>query len=88
MAKGLVACATYHSGIPELIEDGVTGYLVPESDVAALSDKIHYVINNRGNWSQITGKGYKKVSREYSIQILNDRLESLLEACTRDSTVQ
>ena len=88
MAKGLVACATYHSGIPELIEDGVTGYLVPESDVAALSDKIHYVINNRGNWSEITSKGYKKVSREYNIQTLNDRLESLLEVCSRGSTVQ
>jgi colanic acid/amylovoran biosynthesis glycosyltransferase len=78
MAKGLIVCATYHSGIPELIEDGVSGFLVPESDVQALSTKLHYVFKNHDQWSRISENGYSKVFSEYNIQALNDGLESLL----------
>jgi len=79
MAKGLIVCATDHSGIPELIEDSVTGYLVPESDAQALSAKLHYVITHQDQWVEISKQGHNKVSRVYNIQGLNDRLESLLE---------
>jgi colanic acid/amylovoran biosynthesis glycosyltransferase len=33
MAAGLPAVSTYHSGVPELIEDGRTGYLARPGDV-------------------------------------------------------
>jgi glycosyltransferase involved in cell wall biosynthesis len=37
MASGLPVFATKHGGIPEAIENGVSGVLVPEGDVDALS---------------------------------------------------
>lgn len=40
MAAGLPVVATRHSGIPEAVEDGVTGYLVDEGDTAAMADRI------------------------------------------------
>lgn len=40
MSTGLIAVSTRHSGIPELVEDGVDGYLVGERDVAAYSRKL------------------------------------------------
>ncbi len=36
MATGLPALATWHGGIPEAVDDGVSGYLVPERDHEAL----------------------------------------------------
>jgi colanic acid/amylovoran biosynthesis glycosyltransferase len=33
MAMGLPVLSTLHSGIPELVEDGLSGLLVPEKDV-------------------------------------------------------
>jgi glycosyltransferase involved in cell wall biosynthesis len=38
MASGLPVVATRHSGIPELIEDEVTGLLVAEYDIEAMAD--------------------------------------------------
>jgi glycosyltransferase involved in cell wall biosynthesis len=36
-ASGLAVVATRHSGIPEAVQDGVSGYLVREGDLAALA---------------------------------------------------
>jgi glycosyltransferase involved in cell wall biosynthesis len=33
MATGLVVITTKHAGIPEIVEDGYTGFLVPERDI-------------------------------------------------------
>jgi len=55
MASGLTVISTIHSGIPELITDGQSGFLVPEKDAisiakavkrAALSDEIHTIKEN------------------------------------------
>ncbi len=39
-ACGIPVVATRHSGIPEAVEDGVTGWLVPEGDRAGLTARI------------------------------------------------
>jgi len=39
-ACGIPVVATRHSGIPEAVEDGLTGYLVPEGDRAGLAARI------------------------------------------------
>ncbi len=39
-ASGIPVVATRHSGIPEAVEDGETGFLVPEHDRAALAERI------------------------------------------------
>jgi glycosyltransferase involved in cell wall biosynthesis len=40
MAVGLPVVSTLHAGIPEEVEEGITGYLVPEGDSAAMADRI------------------------------------------------
>jgi glycosyltransferase involved in cell wall biosynthesis len=44
MAEGLPIVATSVGGLSELIEDGKTGYLVPPSDVAALTGRLRFLI--------------------------------------------
>lgn len=46
MASGLPVISTRHSGIPELVVDGVSGLLVPERDAAALSNALAYLIGH------------------------------------------
>ena len=40
MATGLPALSTYHSGIPELVRDGLSGALVSERDIDAYAEKM------------------------------------------------
>lgn len=47
MAAGLPAITTTVGGIPDIVEDGVSGYLIPPSDAAALSRAIAAAINDR-----------------------------------------
>lgn len=40
MAMGLPVLSTWHSGIPELVEDGVNGFLVGEHDIAKYAQRL------------------------------------------------
>lgn len=47
MACGLPVISTYHSGIPELVDHGVSGLLAGENDVAELQRLINRLIHDR-----------------------------------------
>ncbi|MEO0697600.1 MAG: glycosyltransferase [Pseudomonadota bacterium] len=53
MALGTVVCATRHSGIPELVEDGVSGVLVEERDVEGLCGAVASLEQGVPNVSQL-----------------------------------
>jgi colanic acid/amylovoran biosynthesis glycosyltransferase len=79
MASGMPVVSTWHSGIGELVEDGVTGYLVPERDVGALAEAMREVAENPGSWIRLGTRARAKVEREFDIRPLNQRLELLLK---------
>ncbi|AFY53082.1 glycosyltransferase [Rivularia sp. PCC 7116] len=74
MAMGLPVVSTFHSGIPELVEDGVAGFLVPERNVDALAEKIGYLVEHPELWSTMGTAGRAFVEEHYNIDKLNDRL--------------
>ena len=43
-ARGLPIVSTTHSGITELVQNGKSGFLVPERDVGELAEKFEYLI--------------------------------------------
>lgn len=74
MAMGLPVISTWHSGIPELVEDGVSGYLVPERNIAALADRINHLANNPQLWRSMGIAGRTRVENMYDINAINDQL--------------
>jgi glycosyltransferase involved in cell wall biosynthesis len=69
-----VAIGTRHGGIPEIIDDGVTGYLVAERDPAGLADRLRQVAGDPGLWRRLGGAAREKMRREYD---LDERVRSL-----------
>ncbi len=77
MAMGIPVVSTLHSGIPELVEDGVSGYLAPERDAEKLAHCLARVIDNPDSWPRMGRAGRAKVEQEFDMNRLNDRLVDL-----------
>jgi colanic acid/amylovoran biosynthesis glycosyltransferase len=73
-AVGMPVLATNHCDIPEIVKDRKNGFLVPERDVDALSEKLEYLINNPEAWPEMGKAGRKFVEENYDIKKLNTRL--------------
>ena len=79
MAMGLPVISTRHGGIPELVEDGVSGFLTPERDAIAISEKLHYLIDHPEVWPQMGQAGRARVEELYDMNKLNDELVDLYQ---------
>ena len=77
LALGMPVISTYHSGIPELVQDGKSGFLVDERDVDGFAEKIGYLIKHPDIWEEMGLKGRESVQRNHDINKLNDRLVEL-----------
>jgi colanic acid/amylovoran biosynthesis glycosyltransferase len=53
MAMGLISIGTLHAGTPELIENGVSGFLVPQKNSFQLAKTIEYIIEHPEIWEEI-----------------------------------
>jgi len=63
MATGLPVLATLHGGIPEAVDDGSSGLLVPERDPCALVASMREVVGTEGLWERM-GKAAAEHVRE------------------------
>jgi colanic acid/amylovoran biosynthesis glycosyltransferase len=80
LATELPVVATRHGGIPELVEDGVTGLLVPERDPEALSAAIARMMDASANIRAGFGRaGRRKVVGMYGRETILRRTTCLYE---------
>jgi len=66
MRHGRAVVAAAVDGVPELVEDGKTGYLVPAGDIKAYSQKILSLINDPENCRRMGEAGRRRVSEYFS----------------------
>jgi len=85
MATGMPVVSTRHSGIPELVEDGVSGQLVPERDVDALAAALESLAARPERWPAMGQAGRRRVEREFDLGLQNERLARLLAAAAGGS---
>ena len=78
-ATGLPIISTYHTGIPEVVIDGKSGFLVHEKDVDALAEKLEYLIKHPEIWPEMGRYGRKHVEEKYDIKKLNQQLVKIYQ---------
>ena len=76
-AMGLPVISTRHSGIPELVTDGKSGYLVAEKDAQSLANRMSELATKPDLRKRMGKEGRKKVVAIFSHQEEMDRLEKL-----------
>ena len=74
-ASCVVPVGTRHGGIPEIIDDGVTGFLVPERDVGALADRLSILLKDAELRRRMAVAARAKMQSEYDNRASVDRLE-------------
>lgn len=74
MAAGMPVVSTWHSGIPELVEHGSSGFLAPERDVASLAEAVERIIRD-DLWEAMGHAGRRRVELEYDVRRLDEALE-------------
>ncbi|MFP4393677.1 MAG: glycosyltransferase [Anaerolineales bacterium] len=79
MAMEIAAVSTDVSGIPELIEDGVSGLLVPEKDAEALADALQRLIEDAALRRTLGQNGRKRIVEEFNIYKSAAKLGDLFE---------
>jgi len=77
MATGLAVFATNHGGIPEAIQNGVSGILVPERDYNALSRALLDSVKDSSLLARLARAGAKVVGEKFDQQDQIRRLEEI-----------
>ena len=80
MAAGVPVISTTVSAIPELIEDGVSGLIVPPADPGALADAICRFLDSSELRSRCISGGSKVVAGEFSEAANAERLSQLFKS--------
>lgn len=78
MQFSLPVISTFEGAIPDMVDDGVTGYLVPQHDAAALAGKLEELIRNPGMRQQLGRNGRVKYEREFTLEKFEGRLTEIL----------
>jgi len=83
MASGLPVVSTAVGGVPELVQEGVTGYLVPSDDPAAMAAALARYADDPGLCASHGAAGRARIGNQYSVTTmvqayadLYDRLRS------------
>ena len=66
-------------GVPEVVEDGISGFLVPPKNPQALADKILLLLRNTQLATDLGKEGRKRVEQAFSLEHMIQEYQSLYE---------
>jgi colanic acid/amylovoran biosynthesis glycosyltransferase len=78
-ATGLPIVTTRHNGIPDVVKDGETGFLVSEGDVEDMGEKIAYLALHPEEWPSFSETGRSRVEEHFDLTKQTRKLISIYE---------
>jgi glycosyltransferase involved in cell wall biosynthesis len=76
-ATGLPTLSTYHAGVPEVVSDGETGFLVEERDTDGLTQKLTQLIENPSLRARFGEKGRKLIEEKFDVVVQTQKMEDI-----------
>jgi glycosyltransferase involved in cell wall biosynthesis len=84
MAAGLPVVATSVGGIPELVVDEETGWLVPPRDSEALAGRLRLLLSNPEQRLRMGAAGYARVCDHFSVGQMTQNFAHLYDELLGD----
>jgi len=75
IASGVLVLATQVGGIPEIIQDKVTGLLVRPSQPKEIAAAVEWILSNRNQVAHLTEKAHQKIKTECSLEMVADKFQ-------------
>ena len=85
MSASVPAVCTAIGGLPELVEDGVTGYLVPPRDPEGLADGILRVLEPEGRAAEMGAAARRRLQERFTLERSITETERILESIVAGS---
>ena len=79
MCAGMPVVASNVGCLQEVIEEGVTGFLVPPGDVASLADRLQRLADDRALYRQLGAAGRRRYEKCYRQEIFEERMTALFQ---------
>lgn len=83
MATSLPVVATKVGGLPEVVEDGITGFLAPSGDDAQLAKQILRLSDSPDLRQEMGRRGRQRAEAMFSESFMHDRYRQLYQAMVR-----
>jgi glycosyltransferase involved in cell wall biosynthesis len=80
MSAGMPVVSTMVGGIPSIVHEGETGFLVPPGDINALSQRMIRLIEDPDLREKMGQRAAKYVSENFDVELVARRLNELLES--------
>jgi glycosyltransferase involved in cell wall biosynthesis len=77
MARSLPVIASRVGGVPEIIDDGVTGILVAPADPRAIAEAIRLLLRNREKAYTLGANACERVKKNFGINLMVEKIEKL-----------
>ncbi len=87
MAYEIAVVATRVGGLPELIEDGATGWLIPPGSPEALADAIAHAASDRARLHKMGIKARQR-AKQFSSTLMVERTEALYEKLVQEESLK
>lgn len=86
LAIGISVVATDHSGIPELVSDGVTGLLCREGDAEAMANAIARLAQDADLCKRLGAAGQQRIAQRFNSRVQAAQLRGWYEDVRRSRT--
>jgi glycosyltransferase involved in cell wall biosynthesis len=87
MAMGKPIVSTRVGAIPEVVQDGVNGYLVAPGDVRALADRVALLLRDAAQCEELGRRARQRVEESFSTAAVMDALLAVYESVRRGEGV-
>jgi N-acetyl-alpha-D-glucosaminyl L-malate synthase BshA len=83
MASGVPVIGSRVGGLPEVVEDGVTGYLLPPGDVDGMAKAGVALLRDRARWQQMSDAAARAARQRFSRDEIVAQYEALYRSAER-----